>query len=425
MCEIAVIDPEQYPIQATQQLAGLFHEEQGDGIGVVAIKTGEAKFEYDTYKSTDPHWQTLYAFLNRNYDNSWRIILHGRNATSGDVNRTTAHPISVDCPKCEFDHVVHNGSLNSHRKKRTRLRNKGHHVHTQVDSELIAHQISTLPDSIEDHRSSTYSMYGNLSYLVLSEDGILIRVEDKYELSEDFTMTCSAERWEDPEGYGFGATNDNEWMLITPGLTPNIETKERTVRTVQTGTGRGSSAWSGGRTTGRLEAYTAGAPRDDPPGRKSGHSGKYRIPYEDHCDVEGIVALKVAPGVMKIIDEEEGTISWIRREYEPKLYYWYAPDPVPENMEQLEQLASSSILADPDAKYTVDIEDEDDDMEQVPLEDFPQREMGEAIQEEVATTIATHVDELTIRDLAEIDDKITEAIDAGTEAALAAHANYA
>lgn len=329
MCEIAVVDPEQANLTIIQQIAAKFHEEQGDGLGVLAVKESPDGFEYDTYKSIHPHWQTLYAFLKRNVEDTWRFVVHGRASTCGDVNRESSHPIRVDCDKCQYDYVVHNGSVRNHRNIRGGLSSAGHDFNTKVDSEVLAHKVSELPETVEDHDRSTYSFRGNLNYLLFSEDGILIRVSSKYHLTDDVTMTCSLRSFDDYEDLGFERGNDTEWMLIEPGEDgPEIETKERS-RTSRPSSNvyHAGNAWGG---------YQGASETQSNP-------DTYTKEYTDHCDeYEHIVAIKVAPGIMEIIDKKDGQSKYVYRDANPRLYYWYAPDEPQASIEYLEEKAEQN-----------------------------------------------------------------------------------
>lgn len=410
MCEIAVIDPEQAPIQAAHQICGTFHEEQGDGLGVLAVKNHGDHFTYDTYKSTDPHWQTLYSFFKRNYDEAWRFVIHGRAQTSGRVARDTSHPIEVDCQHCDVDYVVHNGSIRNHRNIRAGMSSQGHSFNTKVDTEIIGHKVGAIPDDISDHSRSTYTMSGNLNYLVFSADGILVRVSQKYHLTDDFTMTCSLNKFEDYEELGFERGNDNEWMLVTPnGAEPEVETKNRTVYTA----GRSTSS-TGSSSSSRTRSATTGAQRssverwNDWQNRVSDDDGEYgpetfTVEYKDHAEFDHITAIKVAPGVMRIIDTDRDEEEYIWRDEDPRLYFYYAPDPTPDNIDQLEQLAEASRQRE---------------AQQATLESFPQEEVGAAVAEEVSSTIARNVDGVDISDLAEVREDLVDDAVVATQSAV-------
>lgn len=380
MCEIAVIDPELVPIETVHSLAERFHEEQGDGVGVVAVVNEGDRFTYPVYKSTSPHWQTLYSFLRRNYDDAWRFVVHGRSMTSGKRNRDTTHPIEIDCDLCDFDYVVHNGSVRNDQTVRERMFDEGHHFNTLVDTEIIPHEVGQLPEDLDDVSGSTYRIYGNLSYLLFAEDGILARVEQKYHLSGDFTLTCSYDRIETPNELGFASDNTLEWMLVTPnGRVPEIETKDRAVYTRQTtGTYRTSKYSTSNNPQDRRDK------RSGVPGR-AGQWGnddpeKYTIEYEDLSNYEWITAIQVAPGVIKLIDTNEGETAFVFRNENPKLYYWYSKDEEPDNIDDPGEVSTDEIV--------------------------------DAAVAGVERALSDNIDDVSIEDVAQIEDEIIEIVGA-------------
>lgn len=407
MCEIAVIDPEQASIESAQQIAGTFHEEQGDGLGVLAVIPDGDKFDYKVWKSTTPHWQSLYAFYKRNYDDAWRFVIHGRAKTSGEVNHETSHPIHVDCDLCDIDWVVHNGHVRRYSDKQEELIAEGHDLNTGVDTEVIAHKVGFIPDTVEHHRGATYGIYGNLNYLCFAEDGILVRMgEDRYCMSDDFTITCSFSRFTtDEEQHGFVDDNTNEWARIVPSEDgePEIEMKDRSVYTVSrgqnaagsstvTGTSRAGNSWSSsnGTTTNTGRVTT-------PYGEYylSQGTGKLNCYHEDLSEYEFLTVAKVAPGVLRVIDNETDDHDFVFEDENPKLYYWYCPDE--------------------------EGEEDTTDEQQTTVEDFPISRVGHAITEEVKTTLVEEVDDLTLEDIADVDEEVLEAADRGATAVLESH----
>lgn len=343
MCEIAIIDPEEMDIEYTQQLAGIFFREQGDGLGVTAVhhngEDADKPFEYDVYKSTEPHWQTVYTFLRRNYD-AWRIIVHARAKTTGAVNRKTAHPIGVNCPSCEFDHVIHNGHVRSNSKKRERLADKGHWFETEVDTEVIAHEVSELPDSVEGFTRRTYNLRGNLHYILLSSDGMLVRSGQKYDMAEDLTMTCRFHDFEDAEDLGFERGKKNRWALITPGNDePEIEIEQSAVRTTA-GSNTVRTAYRGDPSANR-KSGVPGAAGSWGEEEADEDDDTITVEYVDLSSYGFLSVVKVAPGVLKMFDHEKDEQGVIRRELYPRLYYFYVEEDEPENIDQLAELAEN------------------------------------------------------------------------------------
>lgn len=395
MCEIAVVDPEKCSPAIIHQIAAKFHEEQGDGLGLLAVQPrGDEGFDYRTYKSVVPHWQTMYSFLKRNMEDTWRFVIHGRASTCGDVNRESAHPIRVDCDSCSFEYVVHNGSVRKHRNIRAGLTSQGHHFNTKVDSEVLAHKVQELPPTVEGFDGSTFSFRGNLNYLLFADEGIFVRVSKKYHLTENFTMTCSLRDFDDYEELGFERGNRTEWMLIEPGEDgPKIETETRTRRTTNTTsrTGNNYSRRASGGSVYWASDYTS-------------EDQTYTREYTDHCvDFEHITAIKVAPGIMEVIDKEAGKSQFVYRDADPRLYYWYAPEEAPDNLQQLEELAEENPIK-PGQTNLMDFASDEEDEENEGNESLPEEEV---ITKPTAEVVAKE-EGVTMEEAAEIADEVYE-----------------
>jgi len=391
MCEIAVVDPEQAGIAAINQIAYKFHEEQGDGIGVLTIENNGDSFEYDHYCSTDPHWQTLFTFLRNTVESAWRVVIHGRYGTVGGVNREHCHPLNIDCDECDFEHIIHNGSVNGHQNRRAGLIGNDHTFQTRVDSEVIAHTVGELPDTIDDHDKDTYTVRGKLNYLLFSEDGILVRAQRKYDLTERFTMTCSRTDFENAEELGFEHAR-NEWMLVTPdGDEPDIETKERTYSTTTTSSVYNQSA----RQQRTSEKWRTGGTSE------STAENTVTIEYDDLCPrYDEVTCIQVAPGVLQLRDEHAGVTEYIFRDREPELYYYYSDEQTPENIDQLKELADSSITDSEQARLE-DLETDSDDAEG----SDDTGNVDEAVRDATTTTVAEQID---AEDATDLRDRMME-----------------
>jgi len=392
MCEIAVLDPEQSPVQVATEMASVFDSEQGDGLGILAVIDNGDSFEYNTYKSTEPHWATMFAFLKRNWDEAYRVVIHGRASTTGAVNRQNAHPLGIECSQCEFDWVVHNGSVRQHKNIRSSLTTRGHYLNTGVDSEILAHRVSELPDTVEDHDRRTYTFTGNLNYLLFSENGILVRVSDKYHLSDDFRMTCR------PELDGFVDGTDNEWMLISPG--GEIETKERSSRTYTNTSAsrqrqRNNVGWGGNagykdenrETTEQTTTNTG--------------SETITITYKNLAhDLPDISVFKVAPGVLRIINKDENTENCIKKSEYPKVYYHWVDEARPDNLEQLAEIAKKKREADTpeEALKQITLSEYDDESES----DSVRESVDDAVDMDWAESLAEEEDNLTVEQVADV-----------------------
>lgn len=332
MCEIAVCDPEQCGISAMHQIAAKFHEEQGDGIGVLAVKNHGDSFSYEIYRSAEPHWQTLFAFMKRHLDETWRFVIHGRYGTIGGVKREHCHPLEVDCERCSFDYVIHNGSVRNYQENKASLISADHTFSTGVDSEVIPHKVGELPDSVKNHGYNTYNISGKLNFLLFSEDGILVRAQRKYDVTDEFTMTCSRTDFDNAEELGFEHAR-NKWVLVTPdGAEPDIETKARSYS--RSGNSQSSRSTSSSRSKQETWPHSQYADSQD--------DDTVTIEYNDLTpDYDNLSVVQVAPGVLRMRDDNTDEVEYIKRDHEPRLYFHYSPDTTPDNIDTLEELAEA------------------------------------------------------------------------------------
>lgn len=339
MCEIVVVDPDRTDNQAIHQLAAQLLKEQGDGFGILSVQTSsdEPNFTYDAYRHTDPDWLELHKFLERNNEDTWRYILHGRAKTTGGVCRHNTHPLPVDCEKCEsIKWVIHNGSIRKHQQNRASLISAGHTFETTVDSEIIPHKVQELPDDIDELDNNTYNIRGNLNYLVFTTEGILVRLSRKYYVTDDFIVSCSTRR-RDSEAvtaeYG-EMDNDYEWFIITAADEDQdgdvvINRKQRSRNTYYSG-GQRSSATS--RSSASSSSGGSSVPLDMDGPRLARYNSNNDSIVEIHDDLvpnlNEIVAYKVSPGCVKVVDmgTRENTVEYIYRDENPKLYYYYCRD---------------------------------------------------------------------------------------------------
>lgn len=396
MCEIIVLDPERIANDQIHAIAQKFHEEQGDGLGILAVMDDGERFTYEAYKSVHPHWYTFAQFLNRTRDRAWRYVIHGRAMTAGKVNRQNAHPLKITCgnDECEYEWVVHNGSVRNHQQRRASLTSHGHTFNTTVDSEVIAHTVTTVPDSVEDFDRDTYSLEGNLNWLAFSNEGILVRTSRKYSLSDEFTMTCSRRMFEDPKDAGFPRDKSTQFLLAKPG--GDIETEGYSSYTSTRSSRTVTNAGMGGQSHGNHWGQGASSSHTSRSGNNSGSSANtgpsddtYVVEYHDHCSrYEHITVIKPAEGVIRIIDTDAGKSHTVFRNDNPKSYYFYAPDPKPENLDQLHEIAQA------DSKQDVLAAFEEDD----------EGNVNEAVAESSAQTII----DMTVNEVADVSEDILD-----------------
>jgi len=342
MCEIIVIDPSTVGEHTTLRVAKTLLDQQGDGLGVLAVYDRSDSFEYEAKKSVNPHWMGFFKWMRRCRENDvWRFVIHARAATHGTVNRENCHPIRMDEESSDVQFVVHNGSVSSHKTKRNRHIKNGHHYNTDVDSEVIGHEVGNVPSAMDDVETGTkYNMHGMLNYLLFSEDSILIHNDrSKYYLTEDFTMTCRNDlNWE--------GDDDIEWMVLTPG--GEAETKEQAPRSVESrgnvrtvqgqwpSPGNGNprkTGGSGGKNSVVSTSKTSKGSRVrgdsesliDRDGIKSVYdiNGKLTVTYEDqYPESDHMCVYNVAPGVLVLMYNNSRNPDFIFRQ-EKKTYYDY------------------------------------------------------------------------------------------------------
>lgn len=339
MCEIVVLDPSRTANKAIHQLAATLQEEQGDGFGILSIQPDGDTFSFETYRSTTPHWMTFAKFIERTEADTWRYVLHGRYQTAGDVNRQNTHPLPVDCSECTAEWVVHNGSVKQHTQIRGGLMSAGHTFETDVDSEVIAHKISSLPEKdLGDLSYREFGMRGTLNYIVAFEDGIFARLTHKYGVTDDFVVSCSKRKNKEPMT-GEDYDKSPRWFRLTPDdgeVSIEKASKNYTAASSQT-----ASTTSANGT--RYDAYQDW--EDDPtrPDQQAADGPLITETYQDLIPkVDGVVAYEVAPGIVKVVDKARKEHFFVRERDEPQAYEWYTGneatrDTINENQETFQQ----------------------------------------------------------------------------------------
>ena len=145
--------------------------------------------------------------------------------------------------------------VSSYRYRQKSIQRKGHTLNTQVDSEVIAHSHGTVPESIDELDQP--DLYGSLNYLLLGEDGILVRNDGKYSLTTDLQMTCSYCDW------SVNGTDDPSYTLFKPGQSPEqVESAEITTSSGWGGQVIRSSSTTGGYRSG-MQRSTNSTDDDD------------------------------------------------------------------------------------------------------------------------------------------------------------------
>jgi hypothetical protein len=185
MCEIMVVssgDAENIVTGAKK-----LYQRNSDGVGIVAVYRSGGEFKYQVYKAETPNWESAREFVK--WHDPWRFIVHARLATCGGTGYDETHPIEITDDDVDVNYVVHNGHVQDY-NLRSNLKNDGHELNTSVDSELIAHAHGSLPETLDDNDFDEPKISGQLHYLLLGDERILIRDGGKYHLSDDMEMTC-------------------------------------------------------------------------------------------------------------------------------------------------------------------------------------------------------------------------------------------
>lgn len=185
MCEIMVVGSGEAENIVTG--AKKLYRRNDDGLGIVAVYRSDGEFKYQIYKSETPNWESAREFIK--WHDPWRFIVHARLATCGGTGYAETHPIKITDDSVDVNYVVHNGHVQDF-KLRDNLLNDGHELNTSVDSELIAHAHGSLPETLDEDDFDEPRISGQLHYLLLGDERILIRDGGKYHLSDDMKMTC-------------------------------------------------------------------------------------------------------------------------------------------------------------------------------------------------------------------------------------------
>lgn len=180
MCEIAILDPEDYTKAEQYRVTESIFATMGDGLGLTYVKDNGGRLNYEVYKSISPKEMDVADFIDTHEAESELVVIHGRLATHGEIRDEHTHPLSIECDCCDVDYVAHNGVLRGHRRIRERLDDEGHDFTTEVDSEVLAHQYEEVPTDFEDY---TYQQ-GQPAYVLMSRDSMFVYSGRGYILDE-------------------------------------------------------------------------------------------------------------------------------------------------------------------------------------------------------------------------------------------------
>lgn len=244
MCEIASLSPV-HGSDAFYNYASTLYEENRDGIGVVAVFRDGDSFSYETHsqgtnKGEAPDWGEIMRFYQAN-DDCWKFVIHARLATTGDKTDTNAHPLHIEDKTVGIECIVHNGIVYGDTQHRRRLEDEGHEFSTGVDSEVIAHAHGDVPDDLDELERP--GVNGSLNYLLFAENGILVRNDGKYHVTEDLEILCTHRKV-----YGNGTLSDSPNKQGFALFKPDGSVNEQSVSETPGGV---ASTWSATTTRGK------------------------------------------------------------------------------------------------------------------------------------------------------------------------------
>lgn len=219
MCKVAILDPSRLEAEQIADAAHKIYLSQRSGFGVVSVQDSGDKFDYSVMKWVSPTEDQIRKFIVSQVERNdvEFFILHGRLATSGSRDSLSdTHPIEVDCPECDIDYVLHNGVYsNSYIKTQIEeLADDGHQFTTKVDTELMAHKIGAVPETLEnaDERLKNSGAGYEQAVILLNEDRIFIYSDRKYRIDENVEMYMTHEKYMNPD-----AEKNYSMVIMVPG----------------------------------------------------------------------------------------------------------------------------------------------------------------------------------------------------------------
>jgi glutamate synthase domain-containing protein 1 len=189
MCELAILDPEQYSPEQLRDSAMEIYTSMRSSLGIVVASLTDGQYEYDIYKAVRPDEAAVEQFLRDTTEDAYRVIIHGRLATTGAVNEQNAHPLAIDCPECDVDFVLHNGCFWQEEVVRREHVSDGHEYSTPVDSEIIAHEFGTVPT---EPMPDAADKFREPCIVLLNSDSIYVQTDGySYNMTGELELACS------------------------------------------------------------------------------------------------------------------------------------------------------------------------------------------------------------------------------------------
>lgn len=232
MCEIAILNPGRFDLYDLVDASKEIYNGQRTALGLVAIYDENGEFRYETYRSAQPEETDLWDFYDEHQE-CYRVIIHGRLATSGSREREGTHPIPIDCPECSVDWVLHNGVIRNDDPVRTRHIATGHSYTGEVDSEIIAHMHGDVPEYTSDPtpvHAEKPSLASQPCYILLGSERMYIYTNtgtrwSPYVFLDSVELYKPARWWRNDEHEGDYYSS----LILRPGTEPSEEPEETEV----------------------------------------------------------------------------------------------------------------------------------------------------------------------------------------------------
>jgi len=213
-----------------------FGKTQRDGTGLSGLTESGYLYHFKSDATAGEYFFRKDWEKNRmNFYHTPVMLGHVRLACSGQVNPPSAHPFRGVYRGHNVD-LIHNGWLNNEAKLIEWLKEKGHKIETNVDSELILHTLEEVGFDDVPLKFSEMAVTGKVNYMALFDDGTLkVYSHGDIEMYEDDEkVVVATERFRFP---GDGDIKADKWHKVDSGtiitITPSCEVLTKVVENVE------------------------------------------------------------------------------------------------------------------------------------------------------------------------------------------------